>query len=246
MLTILAAVLLAQAHVHDPPAVSKEPPPALKGSMIDLAGSKAYVAKPAAKAKGGVLLVHEWWGLTDWIKHMADELGGQGYLALAVDLYGGKVTSDPKEAAALMQARDEGKGDKIEEAGVEWLKANGGAKVATIGWCFGGGQSLQATLNDPKDVAATVIYYGQPVTDLESLKTLRGPVLGIWGNKDGHFTPEVVKGFDKALTDAGVKHEFHAYDAGHGFANPSSGAYTSEAAKDAWEKTLAFLKTALQ
>jgi len=246
MVTLLAALLIAQAHVHDPPAVAKEAPPKLTGSMVDLAGGHAYAAKPGGKPKGALLVLHEWWGLTDWVKHMADELAGQGYLALAVDLYQGKVTSDPDQARQLMQSLDEAAGDKIEEAGLEWLKANaGGAKVGTIGWCFGGGQSLRASLNDPKDVSATVVYYGQPVDDVARLKTLRGPLLGIWGNKDGHFTPEVVNAFDKSLTDAGVKHEFHRYDAGHGFANPSSGAYTSEAAKDAWEKTLAFLKAAL-
>src|SRR5215469_17975436 len=116
MLTLLAAALLAQAHVHDPPAVSKEPPPKLTGSTIEVAGTMDYVARPKGTPKGGVLLLHEWWGLTDWVKHMADELAAQGYLALAVDLYKGKVTSDPKEAMALMKAMDEEHGDKVEEA----------------------------------------------------------------------------------------------------------------------------------
>jgi len=246
MVHLVAALLLAQGHVHDPPARTAQPAPELHGQMIDLAGSKAYVAKPKGAPRGALLVIHEWWGLTDWIEHMADELADQGYLALAVDLYQGKSTKDPKEAAGLMQAKDEKYGDSIEEAGVKWLKANsGGAKVATIGWCMGGGESLKASLNDPKDVSATVIYYGMPVDDVARLKTLKGPVLGIFANKDGHITPEVVAKFDQNLTAAGIKHEFHAYDAGHGFANPSSGAYTSDAAKDAWEKTKAFLKANL-
>jgi carboxymethylenebutenolidase len=251
MLTLLAGLLMAQAHVHDPPARTKEPAPAAKGSMIDLKvgdqTSKAYLAKPKGKPAGAILVIHEWWGLTDWVKHMADQLADQGYLALAVDLFKGKSTSDPKEAQALMQSKDEKWGDAVEESGLEWLKANaGGAKVGTIGWCMGGGESLKASLNDPKDVNATVMFYGMPVTDPAKLKTLQGPVLGIWANKDTHITPEIVAAFDKALTQAGVKHEFHAYDAGHGFANPSSGAYKSDAAKDAWEKTKAFLKANLQ
>ena len=251
MLTLLAALLMAQAHVHDPPARTKEAAPQAKGSMIDLKvgdqTSQAYVSKPKGKAKGAMLVVHEWWGLTDWVKHMADRLANEGYLALAVDLYKGKVTRDPKEAMSLMQSKDEKWGDAAEEAGLEWLKANaGGAKLATIGWCMGGGESLKASLNDPKDVSATVMFYGPPVTDVAKLKTLKGPVLGLWGNKDQGIPPSAVAEFDKALTDAGVKHEFHAYDAGHGFANPSSGAYKSDAAKDAWEKTKAFLKANLQ
>ena len=251
MLTLLAALLMAQAHVHDPPARTKEAAPQAKGSMIDLKvgdqTSQAYVSKPKGKAKGAMLVVHEWWGLTDWVKHMADQLADQGYVALAVDLFKGKSTSNPDEAKALMQGKDEKWGDAVEEAGLEWLKANGdGAKAGTIGWCMGGGESLKASLNDPKDVSATVMFYGLPVTDVDKLKTLRGPVLGIWAKKDGWITPDKVKAFDEALTKAGVKHEFHAYDAGHGFANPSSGAYKSDAAKDAWEKTKAFLKANLQ
>src|SRR5438270_743591 len=85
--------------------------------------------------------------------------------------------------------------------------------------------AAKASLNDPKDVAATVMFYGPPITDTAKLKTLKGPLLGLWGNQDKGITPDKVAAFDKALTEAGVKHEFHAYDAGHGFANPSSGAY---------------------
>jgi len=255
MLTILAALLLSQAHVHgeagehNPPPVAKNAPKP-KGTMVDLKvgaeTSQAYVAKPKGKASGALLVLHEWWGLTDWVKHMSDQLAAQGYLALAVDLYKGKATSDPKEAAALMQSKDEKWGDAVEEAGLEWLKANaGGAKVGTIGWCMGGHESLMASLNDPKDVSVTVIYYGMPTFEVEKLKTLKA-VLGIWANKDAYITPDKVAAFDKALAEAGVKHEFHAYDAGHGFANPSSGAYSSPAAKDAWETTKAFLKSNLQ
>ncbi len=253
MLSILAAAALtmAEAHVHDPPARTADPAPAAKGSMVDLKvgdqTSQAYVSKPKGKPKGALLVLHEWWGLTDWIKHMADQLADQGYLALAVDLYKGKSTSDPREAAQLMQSKDEKYGDAVEEAGLEWLKAHaGGAKVGTIGWCMGGGESLKASLNDPKDVSATVMFYGHPVDDVARLKTLRGPLLGIWGNLDRGIPPSAVAEFDKALTEAGVRHEFHAYDAGHGFANPSSGAYKTDAAKDAWEKTKAFLAANLR
>ena len=251
MLTLLAALLLAQTHVHDaplhnPPPISNDAAPKLQGSNVDLAvagkTSQAYLAKPKGAAKGAVLLVHEWWGLTDWVKHMADELAEEGYLALAVDLYQGKVTKDPKEAQALMQAKEEKWGDAVEEAGLEWLKAQGGgAKIATVGWCMGGGESLKASLNDPKDVSATVMFYGFPTDDVAKLKTLKGPVLGLWANEDKMITPAKVADFGKALTAAGVKHEFHAYDAGHGFANPSSGAYQSAAAKDAWATTKKFL-----
>jgi len=262
MMILVAAALIAQAHVHGDagtadgkdgsvpmsqlphPLDGKAPTP--KGSMTKLRvgneTSDAYVARPQGKPQGALLVIHEWWGLNDWVKHQSDQLAGQGYLALAIDLYKGQVATDPKQAAALMQAKDEKWGDQVEEAGLEWLKQNvQGAKVATIGWCMGGGESLKASLNDPKDVNATVIYYGMPISDVVKLKTLRGPVLGIWANKDRSITPDKVAAFDKALTEAGIKHEFHAYDADHAFANPSGGRFNGEAAKDAWNKTLKFL-----
>ena len=262
MISVLAALLIAQAHVHGGdagaasdkdsavPAHQPHPldahPPRPQGRMekLDVGGqaSQAYVARPKGKPQGALLVVHEWWGLNDWVKHQADELARAGYLALAVDLYKGKVAKDPKEAQALMGAKDEKWGDQVEHAGIAWLKKSaGGAKVATIGWCMGGGESLKASLNDASEVDATLIYYGLPVSDPARLKALRGPVLGIWANKDGWITPEKVAQFDKALTEAGVKHEFFAYDADHAFANPSGGRYNGEAAKDAWEKTLRFL-----
>jgi carboxymethylenebutenolidase len=262
LLFALALVLpaLAQEHAHGTDQDAKVPThqthpmdpaaPKPKGQNVSLktpgGEAKAYAARPKGKPRGAVLVLHEWWGLNDWVKSEADRLAGDGYLALAVDLYKGKVASDPKEAAALMGQKDEQWGDAVEESGLEWLKSNGGgAKVATLGWCMGGGESLKASLNDPKDVDATIMYYGMPVTDVGKLKSLRGPVLGIWANKDGWITPDKVKAFDAALTQAGVKHEFHAYDADHAFANPSGGKYNGPAAKDAWEKTRAFLAKTL-
>jgi carboxymethylenebutenolidase len=250
MFALFAALLLAQAHLHEAvPVNEKHPldqkPPKPMGKNMDLKvgseSAKAYVARPKGKPAGAILVLHEWWGLNDGVKHEADELAKEGYLALAVDLYKGKVATDPKEAAELMGAKDEKWGDQVEEAGLEWLKGQKAGKVATIGWCMGGGESLKASLNDPKDVNATIIYYGMPITDVAKLKTLQGPVLGIWANKDGWITPAKVAEFDKALTDAGVKHEFHAYDADHAFANPSGGRYNGEAAKDAREKMRKFL-----
>ena len=134
----------------------------------------------------------------------------------------------------------------MQQAGIEWLKAQNPGRIATIGWCMGGGESLKASLRNADNVDATVMYYGFPVDDPAKLKTLRGPVLGIFANKDKAITPEVVDQFEKALTEAGVKHEFHRYDADHAFANPSGGRYNPDAAKDAWKKTTAFLSATLK
>ena len=225
MLPLLAAALLAQAHVHESDAgaasgkdasvpMSQLPhpldrdAPKPEGTVTKLqAGgqpSEAYVARPQGRPRGALLVLHEWWGLNDWVKHQADQLAKEGYLALAVDLYKGKVATTPTEAAELMKAKDESWGDQVEEAGLEWLKRNAsGAKVGTIGWCMGGGESLKTSLNDPKDVGFTIIHYGMPITDVARLKTLRGPVLGIWAKRDRSITTEKVAAFDTALTEAG-------------------------------------------
>jgi carboxymethylenebutenolidase len=234
-----------EKHPLDPRA------PKPTGKALDLRvgaeTAKPYVARPKGKVQGAILVLHEYWGLNDWVKHQADLLAKDGYLALAVDLYKGKVTADPKEAVELMKNKDDKWDADVEAAGIAWLKTNAkGAKLATVGWCMGGGESLNASLANAKDVSATVIYYGLPVTDVEKLKTLQGPILGFYANQDGWITKDKVAAFDKALTEAGVKHDFHAYDADHAFANPSSGRYQPEAAKDAWKKTEAFLARSLR
>jgi len=233
------------------PAHEKHPldsaPPAPKGEKVELkigdASAIAYASKPKGEPKGTVLVIHEWWGLNDWIKHEADELADLGYLALAVDLYKGQVATTPEDAGKLMGALDKEWAGKVEHAGIGWLKEKAPKHtLATIGWCMGGGQSLQASLANASEVAATVIYYGMPESDAGVVGKLKGgAVLGIFAKKDGWITPDKVEAFDKALTAAGVSHEFTSYDADHAFANPSGGKHNPEAAKDAWKKTRAFL-----
>jgi carboxymethylenebutenolidase len=235
-----------QAHPVDPS------PPVPTGQMVSLAlegggTAMAYVAKPKAAATGGILVLHEWWGLNDFVKGQADALAAKGYLALALDLYNGKVATTPDDAGKLMQGLDQAHASAVEKAGVAWLKQNlQGKKIATLGWCAGGGQSLLASLGSPKDVSATVIYYGLPVTDVAQLKTLRGPVLGIWAKKDGWITPDKVAAFDKALTEAHVKHSFHSFDADHAFANPTGARYNPPAAAEANALTDKFLASVLK
>lgn len=234
-----------QPHPVDPA------PPTPAGTMLTLslpggATAQAYLARPKQAPRGAVLVIHEWWGLNAWVKSQADALAAQGYLALAVDLYGGKVATTPDEAGKLMQGLDGAHASAVEKAGVGWLKQNAvGKKLATIGWCMGGGQSLLASLDNATEVSATVIYYGLPVTDVARLKTLRGPVLGIWATKDGWITPDKVSAFDRALTEAGIRHSFHSFDADHAFANPSGGRFNPPAAQEANALTRKFLADAL-
>ena len=228
------------------------PPHVSRGRAVELTlpggrTSTAYVARPKGAPRGGLLLVHEWWGLDDWVKSEADRYAGQGYLTLAVDLFGGTVTADADEAQKLMSALDEKAATEIEAAGLDWLAQSlPGKKIATLGWSMGGGQALNASLAGGGKVAGTVIYYGLPVTDVNLLRKLQGPVLGIWAKRDGWITPVKVAGFDLALKDAGIKHEFRSYDADHAFANPRGGRYNASAAQDANEATRRFLKSVLK
>lgn len=226
--------------------------PAPKGKSVELTlpdgrSSSAYVARPKGTPRGGLLVLHEWWGLNDWVKSEADRYATQGYLVVAPDLFGGSVADDADQAQKLMSALDDKAAAEIEVAGLDWLaKSLPGKKIATLGWSMGGGQSLNASLAGGGKVAATVIFYGLPVTDVNLLRKLQGPVLGIWAKRDGWITPEKVAAFDLALKDAGIKHEFRSYDADHAFANPGGGRYSAPAAQDANEATRRFLKSILK
>ncbi len=261
MLVVGVARGAESSHVHGAdagasvPSHEKHPmdprPPAPKGKSVELAlpsgkTSTAYLARPKGAPHGGLLVLHEWWGLNDWVKADADRYATQGYLVLAVDLYNGSVATTPEEAQKLMSALDQTAATEVEVAGIDWLaRSLPGKKIATLGWCAGGGQSLNASLASPGKVSATIMYYGLPVTDVNLLRKLQGPVLGIWAKRDGWITPEKVAAFDLALKDAGIKHEFRSYDADHAFANPSGGRYNPAAAQDANEATRRFLKSVL-
>jgi carboxymethylenebutenolidase len=205
---------------------------------------KGALAKPGRKAPA-VLLIHEWWGLNDQIKAVAAELANQGYLALACDLYDGVVTTDAGKAGALMEAVDQAKARETLTAWVAWLRKSpdGNGKVATLGWCMGGGFSLAASTATPVD--ATVIYYGNVGATAEELAKLKGPVLGQFAEKDGWINHPMVDPFAANLKKLGKKHEIHWYDADHAFANPTGQHYDKADAALAWSRTLEFLKANL-
>lgn len=216
----------------------------LDGEMLTLKTPEgesfaAYASGPA-DAKRGILLVHEWWGLNDYIKAEADRFAALGYRALAVDLYNGQLATTPEDAMKLRNQVVPAQAVAKLKAGLDSLKAPG-RKLATLGWCFGGGYSLLATLAEPAAVSATVIYYGGLVDDVDRLKTLRAPVLGVFGSQDRVITPDKVAAFERAMKLAGKALEAHVYDADHAFANPSGQRYNDQAARDAWAVTKAFL-----
>lgn len=209
-----------------------------------------YLAKPdgAAEDHPGIIVIHEWWGLNDNIRMMTDKLAGEGYTALAVDLYNGKVAESPDNAGKYAGSVQEDEAiDNLTQAYNYLTKEQGATNIGTIGWCFGGGWSLQTALAHPGKIDATVIYYGRLVTDAAQLEKLQMPVLGIFGAEDEGIPPSTVKEFESALNDVGVTNSIHIYEgANHAFANPSGTRYVEDAAEDAWEKTLTFFEENLK
>ena len=205
----------------------------------------AALAMPDQKPAAAVMLVHEWWGLNDQIKSVASEIAKQGYLGLAVDLYGGKSASTSEDAEKLMKAVVPAEASETMSSWVDWLFKNPdcNGKVASIGWCFGGGMALQAALDRPLDAA--VVYYGNVARSADELKALKGPVLGQFANEDQWINPQMVDGFEAAMKQAGKKLEDYRYDANHAFANPTGDHYDAEDARLAWDRTVAFLKANL-
>lgn len=194
----------------------------------------------------GVIMIHEWWGLNDHIKEMAHLLAGQGYRVLAVDLYNGNVATTREEAQQYRNALVPEEAIANMKDASAFLRERGATKMASLGWCFGGGQSLQFSLSgEPLD--ATVIYYGNLVTDQAQLASLNSPVLGIFGAEDTGIPVDQVNEFDAALDAANIENDINIYPGvGHAFANPSGANYAPEQTKDAWAKTLAFLQEHLK
>lgn len=206
-----------------------------------------YLAEPAKDGKyPGLVIIHEWWGLNDNIKQTAENLASHGYVVLAVDLYGKPAATVADDARQLMSSYDQQKGVDNMSGAVQYLKENYGTdKVASIGWCFGGGQSLNLALYNEMD--ATVIYYGSLVTDKEQLSSISWPVLGVFAGLDQGIPVESVNEFEEALDELGIPNEIHIYpNVNHAFANPSGQRYAPEETKDAWAKTLEFLSANLK
>ncbi len=206
--------------------------------------TSAALARPARKGPA-VLLIHEWWGLNDQIKSVAAELAEQGYLALACDLYKGQITTDAGKAGALMEAVNPAEATDIMTSWIDWLRESpdGNGKVATMGWCMGGGMSLMASIAAPVD--ATVIYYGNVAQPADRLAKLKGPIQGHFAEKDGWIDHAMVDPFAASLKKLGKKADLYWYDADHAFANPTGQNFIKKDAALAWSRTLGFLKASL-
>lgn len=206
---------------------------------------------PAGKGPFPALIViHEWWGLNDWVKDQASKLADEGYASLAIDLYRGKVATTPDMAHEIMRGVPEDRAKRDLHAAFEFLASQPNvnkARIGAIGWCMGGGYSLDVALQEPT-LAADVINYGHLATDPDALKKINAPILGLFGAQDHGITPDDVHKFEQALQQLGKKVEIKIYDdAGHAFENPNNkDGYRAADAADAWKRTVDFLAMTLK
>jgi carboxymethylenebutenolidase len=224
--------------------------------MADGTTVKMWVVRPTAAGKvGTVLVIHENMGLNDWARAVADQLGRQGFIAIAVDLLSGKApggggtaelgagvgqalrTVTPADVAARL------------DAAAAWSRTlpNSNGKYATVGYCWGGGQSFNYAVAQP-NLSAAVVYYGPTPSDMNALASIKAPVLGLYGGNDGRITANVEPTAAK-MKELGKSYTHHIYEgAGHGFLRQQSGAEGAnlKAATQAWPATLAFLREHLK
>jgi carboxymethylenebutenolidase len=192
-----------------------------------------------------VIVIQEWWGLDDWIKDQARALAREGYAALAVDLYHGKVTKDPEVAHQLMSGLPEDRAVRDLKGAYAYLQSRADVRkdrIGVIGWCMGGKYALQLATLEP-GLKAAVAYYGAPPTEPAALARIKAPILGNYGGDDKGPSPDQVKAFEDALKKAVKSVDIKIYPgAPHAFANPNNPwkGYREDAAKDAWTRSLAF------
>jgi len=247
ILLAAVAVSFASCHDEDKPAPETEAvKPALKEENITYTGDgvtmKGYVVYDSSKTdkRPAVLVVHEWWGLNDYIKKQSEQMANDlGVNVIALDLYDTQVATTPNDAVKIMQSVKTERAMAIIHGAYNYVGAN--AKVFTIGWCFGGGWSLQTAIEGGKQVVGCIMYYGQPEEDVNRLKTINCDIIGFFGNKDTHPSPEMVDKFIKTADAAGVKLAVNRYDATHAFANPSNPNYNKDATADAYAKVKEFV-----
>lgn len=217
---------------------------------------KAILYTPEGKGPfPGIIVIHEWWGLNDWVKDQASKLAGEGYEALAIDLYRGKVATTPNEAHEFMGSVTQERANRDLEAAFQFLAAQPNMekeRIGAIGWCMGGGYSLGLALEEPR-LAADVINYGvfdyaSLANDPAALKKITAPVLGFFGAQDRGIPSDDVKQFGAAMDKLGRKVDVTIYpDAGHAFENPNNkDGYRAADAADAWSKTIDFLASTLK
>ena len=205
-----------------------------------------YLSEPEKGSGPGVVVIQEWWGLVDHIKDVCDRFAAEGFVALAPDLYHGKTTKSPDEAGKLMMAMRIDEAERDLGAAVDYLStldSTTSEKIGAVGFCMGGALALYTATKNPK-VGACVVFYGGHPKVKPDLPNLHAPVLGLYAEKDGFVTPALVRDLERKLRDLGKQIEVNIYkDADHAFFNDTRPeVYNAEAAADAWQRTVEFLR----
>jgi carboxymethylenebutenolidase len=208
-----------------------------------------YLAFPSGGKGPGVIVLQEWWGLVPHIKDVCERLAREGFVALAVDLYHGQEASEPDEARKLAMELDRAKAAVEISAAVKYLQRLeevSPKKVGLIGYCMGGGLAVETATQD-EEIDAVVVFYGNP-GDLNRVRSIKAPVLGLYGENDAGIPPEVATAFENALEKHAIPHQVHIYPgAGHAFFNDNRpGSYHPQAAEDAWQRTLDWFRRYLK
>jgi carboxymethylenebutenolidase len=226
----------------------------MAGQMVEFSSNggttSGYLAIPGDGKGPGVIVIQEWWGLVPHIKDVCDRFAAEGFVALAPDLYHGKSTTSPDEAGKLMMALQIDETEKDLSGAITFLlkqKETTANKVGTVGFCMGGALSLY-TATKNSQVGACVVFYGGHPNVKPDLPNLQAPVLGLYAERDGFVTPDLVHELEHRLTELGKTTEMHIYpDADHGFFNDTRPAVYNEAkAKDAWQRVLGFFRQHLK
>ncbi|MDE3094985.1 MAG: dienelactone hydrolase family protein [Chloroflexota bacterium] len=224
----------------------------MAGDMVSFASNggqtSGYLARPASGRGPGVVVIQEWWGLVPHIKEVADRFARAGYLALAPDLYHGRQTTEPDEAGKLMMSLKMDEAAKDMAGAYEYLKAHDACtgKVASVGYCMGGGLSLYMATLKPLD--ACVVYYGVLQGVQPDLSKLAGPVLGHYASDDAWASPQVAHNLEQQIRDAGKHAQIYIYEGtDHAFFNDTRPeVYNKAAAELSWDRTLAFFREHLK
>ena len=208
------------------------------GIEVQVGSTRGYLALPKTRheTRSAVILFHEYWGLNPNIKHWADRLAREGHAALAIDLYGGKIAKNAREAMTLMRGVQQNIAAKTIADAIRFVHRDervDAQRVGSIGWSFGGTWALNAAMNHP-GIDACVVYYGKTTSNLDKLSGVGGAGLGIFGKNDPSIPQQQVDSFRSALEKTKIRHQIHTFEAGHAFANPSGSRYVAEASMKSW------------
>lgn len=217
------------------------------GEMIsfktaDTINANGYFIKAKTKSNKWLFVYQEWWGLNDYIKKQSDvlynEMGGNVNI-LAIDMYDGKVATTREDASKYMQGANEKRLENIVNGAITFVGKK--AKIASIGWCFGGGWSLKSAILTKKQAIGSVMYYGMPIKDLDKLKTLNCDVLGLFATEEW-ISKKVIEEFSENMKKANKVLNYKIFEAAHAFANPSNAKFDEKAATEANAMAIKYLK----